>query len=357
MICAVWIACAGCSAKKAAPTPAPTTPSPAPGDATAGETAAAPEDARPAPEPLLAPELATRLPEDGLMLATSEDGLKIYRLDRDGLHLLQRAPAAIQMLWADASTLVALNGGTVEDRDVTIRTFVVGSEPTTTKIANDGGPGPDEHLPEAMLVPGREGEVWLKRCMDTEVKRVDKNNVILCERTVYRRVHPPSTEPDTTTPPAKPAAKPPVVKQPAGIKLKRTVVKLENESGKTDKHEVFECTSSSGTATIPPPAKEPVFEVYKARSVRWLREKPPIYEVTGTLRSLMGETSSVAQVFVGCSPAGLSGYRDVGDGIWVGGEIIEENRPDGSLAIRGIWHVYVDETEIARVAGTDLSMP
>jgi hypothetical protein len=357
-LCALWLACAGCPAKDATPGPAPIPTTSAAGAATAEKTAAAPVEAAPAPEPLLAPALAERLPVNGLMLAMFADGLSIFRLDRTGLHLLRRGPDPGQMIWADSRTLIALHGGTFEHRDVTIRTYVDAGEPTTQEIANQGGPGPDLPVPGAALIHGRDGEVWLKRCMDTDIERVDENNIVLCERTVYRRVHPPSTDLDTTTPPAAPAEKPAArVEQPEGIKLKRKTVTLRNEAHRTDKHEVFTCTSPSGTAQVPALA-EPAFDVYKARSVRWLRQSPPIYMVTGSTRSLIGEKGTREDIFVGCDPAGVAGYVDLGDGIWAWLEEIEVQRPDGAYASpRGIWHVHVDETEIARVPGLWLITP
>jgi hypothetical protein len=354
--CALWIVCAGCPAKDATPTPTPT--SPATRDVPADAAVTAPVDAAPA----LDPALAARLPASGLMMATSEEGgLSVFRLDRTGLHLLRRGPGAEQTIWADPRTLVARNGGTRQHRHVTIQTFVDGGEPTTQEIASDGGPAPGVPVPDAALVHGRDGEVWLRRCMDTDIERVDRNNIVGCERTVYRRVHPPSTESDTTTPPAKPArptTKPAgAVEQPAGITLKRTVVTRKNEAGNTDRHEVFTCTSSSGTALIPAIA-EPTFEVYKARSVRWLRETPPIYAITGNSRSLIGEKHTSEDVFVGCDPTPLPSFLDLGDGMWARLEEIEVRRPDGSSAApRGTWHVYVDETEIAAVPGHQLSVP
>jgi hypothetical protein len=296
------------------------------------------------------------------MLATIEDGLRIFRLDRTGLHLLRRGPAPGQMIWADPRTLVALHGGTFEHRDVTIRTYVDAGEPATQEIANQGGPGPDLPVPGAALIPGRDGEVWLERCMDTDIKRVDENNVVGCERTVYRRVHPPSPNsdlaPDTTKPPAAPPAKPVAqVEPPAEIELKRKVVTLRNEAGRTDKHEVFTCTSPSGTAQVPPLA-EPAFDVYKARSVRWLRQSPPLYVITGSTRSLIGEKGTREDIFLGCDPAGVAGYLDLGNGIWAWLEEIEVQRPEGGLALpNGIWHVQVDETAMARVPGHWLTAP
>jgi hypothetical protein len=358
LACALWLACAGCPAKDATPAPTPATS--AAGAAAVDETAAPPVETAPAPEPLIAPALAPRLPASGLMMATSEGGLSIFRLDRAGLHLLRRGPSADQMLWADPRTLVALHGGTFQRRDVTIRTYVDAGEPTTQEIANHDGPGPDLPVPGATLVHGRDGEVWLARCMDTDIERVDENNIVGCERTVYRRVHPPSTEPDTTTPPAAPAraAKPAAaVEQPPGITLKRKVVTLANEAGRTDKHEVFTCTSSSGTAQVPSLA-EPAFDVYKARSVRWLRQSPPIYMITGSTRSLIGEKGTREDIFVGCDPAGLPAFLDLGDGIWARLEEIEAPRPDGRTPIpRGIWHVHVDEAAIASVPGLWLIAP
>lgn len=352
---ALWLACAGCPAKDATPTPAP----PATQTATAGENAAPPADAAPAPAPLLAPALASRLPENGLMMATGEGGLSIFRLDRAGLHLLRRGPGADQWLWADPRTLIARHGGTFERRDVTIRTYLDAGEPTTQEIANQGGPGADLPVPGGALVPGRDGAVWLKRCMDTDIERVDENNIVGCERAVYRRVHPPSSEPDTTTPPAAPAgaAKPDTaVEPPPGITLTRKVVTLANEAGRTDRHEVFTCTSASGTAQVPPLA-EPAFDVYKARSVRWLRQSPPIYRITGSTRSLIGEKGTREDIFIGCDPAGVAAFLDLGDGIWAWREEIEPG-PDGRPPIPGgTWHVHVDETEIARVPGLWLVVP
>lgn len=361
LTCALWLACAGCPAKDATPGPAPTAPTaPAAAAAAADATAAAPVEAAPPPEPLLAPALAPRLPANGLMMATSEDGLSIFRLDRTGLYLLRRGPGADQVIWADSRTLVARHGGTFQDRDVTIRTYVDAGEPAIQEIANQGGPGADLPVPGATLVPGRDGEVWLARCMDTDIERVDENNIVGCERTVYRRVHPASTEPDTTAPPAAPvgAAKPDVaVEPPPGITLKRKVVTLANEAGRTDKHEVFTCTSSSGTAQVPSLA-EPAFDVYKARSVRWLRQNPPIYMITGSTRSLIGEKGTREDIFAGCDPAGLPAFVDLGDGVWARLEEIEVQGADGSTAVpRGIWHVHVDEAEIARVPGLSLIVP
>jgi hypothetical protein len=356
----MWLACGGCPAKDATPRPEPTPTTAAAGAATADKAATPPVDAAPAPEPLLAPALAPRLPANGLMMATSEGGLSIFRLDTTGLHLLRRGPSADQMLWADPRTLVALHGGTFERRDVTIRTYVAAAEPTTQAIANQDGPGPDLPVPGASLVPGSDGEVWLKRCMDTDIERVDENNIVGCERTVYRRVHPPSTEPDTTTPPAAPARaakSDAAVEQPPGITLKRKVVTLANEAGRTDKHEVFTCTSSSGSAQVPVLA-EPAFDVYKARSVRWLRQNPPIYTITGSTRSLIGEKDTREDLFVGCDPAGLAAFLDLGDGIWAWLEEIEEPHPDRQIPMyKGIWHVHIDETEIARVPGLWLVTP
>jgi hypothetical protein len=362
LACALWLACAGCSAREATPGPAPAPTTPATPAATADTvTAPAPVPA-PAPEPtidpLLAPALAERLPAGGLMLATSGDGLRIFRLDRTGVHLLRRGPGPGQMLWADPRTLVALHGGTFEHRDVTIRTYVDAGEPTTQEIANQGGPGSDLPVPGAALIQGPDGEVWLRRCMDTDIRRVDENNIVGCERTVYRRVYPPATDADTATPPATPAAKPAArVEAPAGIELERKVVTLRNEAGRTDKHEVFTCTSPSGTAQVPPLA-EPAFDVYKARSVRWLRQSPPIYMITGSTRSLIGEKGTSEDIFAGCDPAGVAGYLDLGDGIWAWLEEIEAQRPDGGFALpKGIWHVHVDETAIARVPGLWLVAP
>jgi hypothetical protein len=375
LACALWLACAGCPARDETPGPAPA-PTTAATPVAAGDTNAAAPAPDPAPdpapgpkptiEPLLAPALAERLPASGLMLAASGDGsgdgLSIYRLDRTGLHPLRRGPWPGQMVWADPRTLVALHGGTFENRDVTIRTYVDAGEPAVQEIANDGGPEPGVPVPGARLIQGRDGEVWLQRCMDTEIRRADENNIVQCERTVYRRVHPPSPNsdlaPDTTKPPAAPAAKPVArVEPPADIKLKRKVVTLQNQAYRTDKHEVFTCTSPSGTAQVPPLA-EPAFDVYKARSVRWLRQSPPIYMITGSTRSLMGEKGTREDIFVGCDPAGVAGYLDLGDGIWAWLEQTEEQRPDGSLALpEGLWHVHVDETAIARVPGLWLVAP
>jgi hypothetical protein len=359
LVGALWLACAGCPAKDATPGPAPTPTTSAAGAAPADAMGAPPVDAAPAPEPLLAPALAPRLPESGLMMATSEGGLSIFRLDRNGLHLLRRGPNADQMIWADARTLVARHGGGFHDREVTIRTYVDAGEPTIQEIANHRGPDADLPVPGAVLIHGRDGEVWLQRCMDTDIERVDENNVVGCARTVYRRVHPPSTEPDTATSPAAPAraAKPTAIAPPPGITLKRKVVTLANEAGRTDKHEVFTCTSASGSAQIPA-LVEPAFDVYKARSVRWLRQSPPIYMITGSTRSLIGEKGTREDIFVGCDPAGLAAFLALGDGIWAWLEQIEAPRADGSTAVpRGLWHVHVDETEIARVPGLRLSAP
>ncbi|HWN67496.1 MAG TPA: hypothetical protein VNM90_07635, partial [Haliangium sp.] len=238
------------------------------------------------------------------------------------------------------------------------RTYVDAGEPATQQIAHPDAPEPGAPLPGAGLVPGRDGEVWLQRCMDRDIVRVDENNIVGCERTAYRRVHSPSTGPDTATPPAAPATKPvAAVEKPAGIELERTVVTLANEAGGTDKHEVFTCTSASATAQVPPLAA-PAFDVYEARAVRWLRQSPPIYMITGSTRSLIGEKGTAENLFVGCDPAGLAGYLDLGDGIWARLEEIEVQRPDGGYAPpKGIWHVLVDETEIARVPGLWLVAP
>lgn len=358
---ALWIACAGCPAKDAVPTPAPAPTSPAAPDTTADAAVATPIDAAPA----LDPALAARLPADGLMMATieatSEAELSIFRLDRAGLHLLWRGPGADRILWADERTLIAMNGGTSDHRDVTIRTFVDVGEPTTQEIANDGGPAPGVPVPGATLVRGREGEVWLRRCMDKDIVRVDDNNVVGCEQTVYRRVHPPSTEPDTTTRPATStraaARSTAAVKPPAGITLKRTTVTRKNELDKTDKHKVLKCTSPAGTALIPD-VTEPTFEVYEVLSMRWVREKPPIFGVTSRTRSPMGEKATFESFYIACDPTLLDSYREIADGIWAQLERIQLYYPDGSPGLhRGVWHFYVDETELVQVPGLELSMP
>jgi hypothetical protein len=92
--------------------------------------------------------------------------------------------------------------------------------------------------------------------------------------------------------------------------------------------------------------------------VRWLRQNPPIYMITGSTRSLIGEKGTREDIFVGCDPAGLAAFLDLGDGIWAWLEQVEGPRRDGRTPIpRGIWHVHIDETEIARVPGLWLIAP
>jgi hypothetical protein len=87
-------------------------------------------------------------------------------------------------------------------------------------------------------------------------------------------------------------------------------------------------------------------------------ETPPIYGGAGRTASLTGEKHTSEDVFVGCDPTPLPSFLDLRDGVWARLEEIEVRRPDGSSAApRGIWHVYVDETEIAAVPGHRLSVP
>jgi hypothetical protein len=95
-----------------------------------------------------------------------------------------------------------------------------------------------------------------------------------------------------------------------------------------------------------------------AWSMPWSMAATPIYRITGTTRSLTGEKGTTEDLFVGCDPAGLAGYLDLGDGIWARLEEIEVQRPDGGYAVpEGIWHIHVDETAIARVPGLWLTVP
>jgi hypothetical protein len=292
------------------------------------------------------PAIAARLDPGRLFAFAVDDAIVVARLDRHGVTELRRGPIAGETAWTRDGVLVTMLGGSIEDRSIKLWTYPDPASPAVAPVelaisGADSATG-DVPVPGARLVETTDGEVWLQRCLDHEQRVVLPSGIVDCEAWRYRRIAPNPGDETATKPPGYPPAAPPPpprVDPPAGYTVKPAKFTIEAPDGALH-HVGWDCTGPTGTSRFPD-AEWSGFDHYTGKAVRWLQTDPPIYMITGTSVSLIGERDRSSAVFLACRAEPLYEYVDLGGGAWA------------ELTQTG-WIVRVGATDLATIHGGGL---
>ncbi|MFO0750234.1 MAG: hypothetical protein U1F43_31885 [Myxococcota bacterium] len=328
-----------------------------------------PDAAAPAPasiaQPTIAPEVAARIPPDGLMIATmtlhgTEDGpdfMVIWKLAPSGLTELHRETgvSVSELAWVDAHTLVALERRG-DDGSTKVRRFRDGQPdgaPIAVAPADWKDLAPADALQETELMLGPDGAVWLHECAESKMSEDGlsetclKHALVRVDATPFEVV---SKLPKGLTRDGVLAISDQLldladlgkVPTPEGF-----TAKIVNATIGEQKWRALECTAGAQKATWPNADTGDVMFGVKPDKLAWVRTTPPLVAIQGKAVNPVGQESRPTLVFRACSPTPLEAYRTLGDAVWA------EHIASTAAGTESAWHLFVDDVLVGVMPGSE----
>jgi hypothetical protein len=349
MTLGVAVVIAACTRREPAPATRPPTP---------GQVAVVHNDAAPA----LDPAVAARIPERGILFATTAEGIAdhgmatvIYKLDRTGVHrvLADTDDAGDSLGWVDARSLFALGHA---GKTLQLVHYSDGARVETRSLDVDLDADP-------VLIANRAGDVWLDWC----AAKAASGDTRDCSR-AYRQVWPRQGVTMRRRPPGIISGRMQQIgvdRGPAGWNAATIAAPpgYSIEIHKLDIEHVWKrdvvlgvtCRGPDGTVTYPRREDLTAYNI-AARTTRWVAATPPMFEVVADVKLPVGELDRRVYYFRACAAQPLDGFAWYGDGIWAA----YQAPPDGTIKNQdtGTWTIYVDDVAVGTAVGNDeLSFP
>jgi hypothetical protein len=302
--------------------------------------------ARPMIEAHTSGDMGALLPEHGILIATpySTGVVTITRLDRDGLHDVFSEDIGNESFgWLEPNVLVTLDNEF--EKGLVVNRVVDGKRIAPVRIATDEWSDGSS----TKLVLTRSHEVWLTTCKEYPP------NSETCARTSYLRVLPTRGKITDHAPPDLDSLRaasafigndtwplPPTIDGPSNLELRR--MKLGRAQT------IVTCRDRTRDAQ--PAIDEDYYSHYEygfeTRSVRWVLESPPIYEVSADITDPVDHTTHERFYVRACDGRPMDHFA------WLGGTAWAEykDNPDPRF-LNGTWTVHVGATPIGEIDGLD----
>ncbi len=295
------------------------------------------------------PPLAGKVPAEGRWFASrtahgtlwGPNVFTITHLTPRGLDTVFIATGQVpsQYVWADADTLVALDGF---EPPLDLHWFDAGQVAQHVHVpATAWSADLRIFFPElAVLADGSAvlsmcalpGRTDASPCKRHEVLTIGRDGTITRANKFPRDVRRPSTQGLT----------PKTVRAPAGYKASLTKLEINGQRIKG-----VTCTSASATASWPTPETINWEFAIRPSKVVWVDDDPPIFKITGAGYSPIEERYTDSQFFLACTYTPIDSYRVLGDGLWLSGEDVLVDQ----VVATTYWTLWSNSQAIGRIQG------